>query len=1286
MGLALALSVCGTLSAQDEPALAAYWDFNDASNPDETLDKLFGFQGALEEGASFTTGQSGNAIDFGTTSAGQRIFINEVSFLNMAAARDQVSISFWQSLHNVANSSAFWGGSPSSTGSERGIQAHTPWGDGNIYFDTAGCCDAGTQRISGNVIAFEPDFATGWHHLVFIKNGSTKQVWVNGQLFLEGNNTLPLPVDFNRLVIGADLGGGNSIQGIIDDFAVFIGVLSPANIAQLAAGIPPDELDGVDVLTDPIVSAAISSATGFTVTITDSRSAAVDPDSIGVLLDGQAISPTVAKVGNRTTIHYNVFDEQGVFFTSGASYPLSISLQTTAGDPFTSEQTFTVAPFATIPAAYALAAPPTTPGFVVTRVHQMTDPRSPNENSIPTAEMQLAGGMVDATGNPRPNIAEDAGPIPIGGANTGSFLWTPYVNWEQSGGAVAIADNFNVNEPAGEPGTIAGAYANEFFPGVEPIGFPPDPNNFVTETVAYVQLDRGLHRWGVNSDDGFKVTAGPGHPSPFGLTLGQFDGGRGASDTIFDFVVETTGHYPIRLLHWEGQGGASCEWFSVDIETGQKILIGDTDFYPTAAYQAFRTGQGRARVSNLRPSSGFAGTAPTGPVFVQIDDGRTIATNARLYIDGEQVATGTKAGTVTTIDYTPTTPWEFGSSHTGQIVYEESTIGDVTHNFTFQIRQFTIVDLPADSFTIDATHFDNNGQSLILTGANYDQELYRGIGAVHNVDYFESGNEPTALGAFRSGELNPNVPTSSLTGAAEIARPGGWTVSPTYSIGWTSSGEWLNYTRNVPAGIYTAMARLSHGDAGANVGGNIRLVTGGVGTTEQTLGPIFGQFAGPAPGGWGTGTLVPLRTAATFDAPTAYFKMPGGQVTIRFTKRNGDFHWFTLVPVTGAIPPVVQVIAPANAHSVFRDAGRVQLRIEEFTTQVNESGISMTFDGQAVTPSFAKLGDIITVTYDHAGLLEIGREYPFSVTITDNATPPNIQTVEGTLLGHYMPASPEGMFLIEAEDFNTDGGNTVAAASTMPYLGNAYAGLSAVAGIDYQRDNVTNNFGIYRNADLNPAVPMGANEGAMDDPIQVYDLVRAMDANRNVTWEMDVNFSLGWAGSHWFNYTRNIPNGTYQVWAAMSHGETGAGQLSASLHRLIGPANVPGAEQQLEALGVFSAPGTGGWGNNRLVPLRDATSNAVKEVNLGGNTTLRYNWASGDWDYMMLVPTAIAPPGLVVAIELQTDGMLRIQWEGDGVLQRATSIPSVEWTNLPDTSPAVIEPPATGNVFFRVQE
>jgi hypothetical protein len=343
-----------------------------------------------------------------------------------------------------------------------------------------------------------------------------------------------------------------------------------------------------------------------------------------------------------------------------------------------------------------------------------------------------------------------------------------------------------------------------------------------------------------------------------------------------------------------------------------------------------------------------------------------------------------------------------------------------------------------------------------------------------------------------------------------------------------------------------------------------------------------------------------------------------------------------------------------------------------------------------VTPQFSRNGSTLTVTYDPPGLLDIGRSYPFSVTVADNATPPSSQTVSGTLVPHYLPASPSGMFLIEAEDFNTGGGNVEAAANTMPYLGNAYAGLSAVGGTDYLRvDTVADNAGVYRSAELVPPVPMGANFDAdANDPNSILRRARAMDAERNVTWEMDVNFALGWSGQgHWFNYTRNIPNNTYQIWAAMSFDGSGEGQLGATLDRIVGSASVPDAEQVKEPLGTFSAPGTGGWGRNQLVPLRDADTNAIKAVELGGATTLRFNWASGDWNYMMLVPTgATPPPGLEVGISLQPDGKIRLEWEGTGTLQSTTAIPGGSWTDLPNTSPAEIDPPATGNVFFRIQE
>src|SRR5437870_4089856 len=200
------------------PTLVAYWDFNSASDPAKTLDKIYAFEGQVQNGAAFTADQGGHtglagdrAMDFGPDSNLQVVRVSQVPFLGAAAAQDQITIAFWQKLTQVANSSAFWGVSPSSNNGERGIQAHTPWGDNNIYFDTAGCCDAGLQRIFANGSAFD---MTQWHHFAFVKNQSIKQIWIDGTLFLQGTNTAPLPTDFTRLMIGAGENAENSLHGM----------------------------------------------------------------------------------------------------------------------------------------------------------------------------------------------------------------------------------------------------------------------------------------------------------------------------------------------------------------------------------------------------------------------------------------------------------------------------------------------------------------------------------------------------------------------------------------------------------------------------------------------------------------------------------------------------------------------------------------------------------------------------------------------------------------------------------------------------------------------------------------------------------------------------------------------------------------------------------------------------------------------------------------------------------------------------------------------------------------
>ena len=66
--------------------------------------------------------------------------------------------------------------------------------------------------------------------------------------------------------------------------------------------------------------------------------------------------------------------------------------------------------------------------------------------------------------------------------------------------------------------------------------------------------------------------------------LGNFNGGRGSADTVFAFNIAQAGLYPLRLVWFEGGGGANCEWFSVKAD-GTKVLLNDTANGGLAAYR-----------------------------------------------------------------------------------------------------------------------------------------------------------------------------------------------------------------------------------------------------------------------------------------------------------------------------------------------------------------------------------------------------------------------------------------------------------------------------------------------------------------------------------------------------------------------------------------------------------------------------------------------------------------------------------------------------------------------------
>ena len=104
------LVAAGSSSLLKSADLIAYWNFDNTGNPGIVLDSANEYVGTLQGGATFTADRGGHSgqpgdhgLDFGTTDNGQTVLIEDASFLNPAAANDQITFSFWQNLTSAAN-------------------------------------------------------------------------------------------------------------------------------------------------------------------------------------------------------------------------------------------------------------------------------------------------------------------------------------------------------------------------------------------------------------------------------------------------------------------------------------------------------------------------------------------------------------------------------------------------------------------------------------------------------------------------------------------------------------------------------------------------------------------------------------------------------------------------------------------------------------------------------------------------------------------------------------------------------------------------------------------------------------------------------------------------------------------------------------------------------------------------------------------------------------------------------------------------------------------------------
>ncbi len=338
-----------------------------------------------------------------------------------------------------------------------------------------------------------------------------------------------------------------------------------------------------------------------------------------------------------------------------------------------------------------------------------------------------------------------------------------------------------------------------------------------------------------------------------------------------------------------------------------------------------------------------------------------------------------------------------------------------------------------------------------------------------------------------------------------------------------------------------------------------------------------------------------------------------------------------------------------------------------------------------------------TLTIPNAGIESVG-DYSVAVSNENGTT-----VVNGGPADDQARAIMENAFLIECEDWNYNGGQTVPAASTMPYLGGAYDGLSAVLDVDFWNDGDESGGAAF---DYNRHQP--SDEGVIElkggtnvagDPEQSGDAVanplgRARGRYNNATWEVRVNYAVGWTDAgDWQNYTRTIPKGKYNAVLAAAHDGLAANEINMILYKVANPtipdgsaAGAPGKQQGVTELGRFLGQGTGAWSSNDFFPLRKSDG-SLSVIEADGNPmTLRleFNSADGDADFILLYPVAEGPaqPGTAKIARSANNVVISEDPPAGSTVQSATSVTG-PWT---DVGPAPQTIAITGETrFFRLK-
>lgn len=491
--------------------------------------------------------------------------------------------------------------------------------------------------------------------------------------------------------------------------------------------------------------------------------------------------------------------------------------------------------------------------------------------------------------------------------------------------------------------------------------------------------------------------------------------------------------------------------------------------------------------------------------------------------------------------------------------------------------------------SFEAEDWDFNGGQFI---DNPQTNAYFGFTtSLPGIDYYETSTGTNSATWTYRPWVDPTVTVPQTEATTDVKRQA-YAAASDYDVGWFDAGEWLNFTRTIPTGLYNAYARISSPGTATM---NLSQVTAGLGTTNQTT-VSLGNFSLQNGLGWSSYSWAPLT-----DASGNLVKLSlGGVTTLRVTAGgNANANFFMLVPANTNLPAITGLYPDGTLQ--FQAAKTLSFNVGS-TAGINAGSISVALSVTNATLHY-------TTNLTGANGLVVGGtpnsrtvSYPGLVTnalyrAVISVTDVNNNTV--TISPRFDTYSP--VLTWEAEDWDYNGGLFI---DNPP--ADAYNGLAGVEGTDFHDSNAAGNRP-YRPDAMSADV-------AGDTPRSQY-----VAAGTN-------DYALGYfVTGEWVNYTRTFPAGTYNVYGRFA---AGGGTSLLSLGAVTNGAGTP--SQTTQPLGNFTVADTGGWGAYKFTPLRDAYGN-LAQVTLSGQTTLklqRTGGADANVNFFMLLPAVTTLPAI----------------------------------------------------------